>query len=202
MEFTTDQISKFENYEKLLIQYNEEFGLLGPREIDKIMNRHIYNSLNLLIKINELVSKKESNTIVDIGSGAGLPGIPLAIALPNFNLMLVEPKQKRVKFLNIVIDELGLNNVNIVQKSIQEIKIKPEFITARAVATLSKLLQISKHLWTKNTIGLFLKGDRANDEIQEAKDILDKQKLNANIENIVIDKEYEGSTIIQVKTKG
>jgi 16S rRNA (guanine527-N7)-methyltransferase len=197
-KFTYDNINymNFEQYEQLLIQHNDEFGLLGPKELDKIYNRHIYNSLNLLPLID-----KSTKTIVDIGSGAGLPGIPLAIALPDIRFILVEPKLKRVKFLELVKQELKLTNVEIVKKSIQEVKVKPDIITSRAVASLDKLLEISKHLWSKDTTALFLKGEKATEEIEEASDRLFKMRLGAKVEEEQFSKEFDKSIIIKICPK-
>ena len=130
-------------------------GLIGPREGERIWERHILNCLPVTTLIPEGAS------VADIGSGAGLPGIVIAIARPDLAVTLIEPLQRRVDFLNEVAAKLP--NVTVIRGKAESVKGKKfDFVTARAVAPLEKLIEISKHL--APTL-LALKGESAAAEM-------------------------------------
>ncbi|MDP4746384.1 MAG: 16S rRNA (guanine(527)-N(7))-methyltransferase RsmG [Candidatus Nanopelagicales bacterium] len=137
-------------------------GLLGPREIDRIWDRHILNCAAL----NELIPQAKS--IIDIGSGAGLPGIVLAIMNPSTHVILVEPMQRRTDFLNDVKKQLNLENVEIIRGRAENQKIQAQVVTSRAVAPLNKLLAWSLPLVEKGGKVLAIKGEKAQSELEEA----------------------------------
>ena len=144
---------------ELLASEGIKRGLIGPREGDRIWERHILNCLPVTTLI------PEGATVADIGSGAGLPGIVIAIARPDLTVTLIEPLARRVDFLNEVAAKLP--NVTVVRGKAENIKGKRfDFVTARAVAPLAKLVEISKHL--APTL-LALKGESAKEEMQGIK---------------------------------
>ena len=129
-------------------------GLIGPREGERIWERHILNCLPVTTLIPEGAS------VADIGSGAGLPGIVIAIARPDLTVTLIEPLQRRVDFLTEV--AAGLKNVKVIRGKAESVKGRFDFVTARAVAPLAKLVEISKDL--APTL-LALKGESAKEEM-------------------------------------
>lgn len=133
-----------------------ERGLIGPREGEKIWERHIFNSLPVISLI------PEGSSVIDIGSGAGLPGIPIALARPDLRLTLIEPLQRRVDFLNEAVSGL---DIAVLRGRAQDFKVKADFVTARAVAPLAKLKEISWHLVKKGGALLAIKGENARDEV-------------------------------------
>lgn len=133
-----------------------ERGLIGPREGEKIWERHIFNSLPVISLI------PEGSSVIDIGSGAGLPGIPIALARPDLEVTLIEPLQRRVDFLNEAVAGMG---ITVLRGRAQDFKIKADFVTARAVAPLEKLKSISWHLVKKGGALLAIKGESAADEV-------------------------------------
>ena len=149
-------------YAQILGQEAVLQGLLGPREIDRIWDRHILNCAAL----NELIPQVKS--IIDIGSGAGLPGIVLAIMNPSTHVILVEPMQRRTDFLNDVKKQLNLENVEIIRGRAENQKIQAQVVTSRAVAPLNKLLAWSLPLVEKGGKVLAIKGDKAQSELEEA----------------------------------
>ena len=149
-------------YAQILGQEAVLQGLLGPREIDRIWDRHILNCAAL----NDLIPQAKS--VIDIGSGAGLPGIVLAIMNPSTHVILVEPMQRRTDFLNDVKKQLNLENVEIIRGRAENQKIQAQVVTSRAVAPLNKLLAWSLPLVEKGGKVLAIKGEKAQSELEEA----------------------------------
>jgi 16S rRNA (guanine527-N7)-methyltransferase len=153
-------------YTERLAADSETFGLLGPRELPRIWGRHVINSALLV----ELVAS--GSKVADIGSGAGLPGIPMAIAKPDATFTLIEPMERRSGWLQNVVDDLGLKNVEVLRARAEEVE-RTDFdiATARAVAALDKLLKLLTPLirGSNQKTVLAMKGSRAPVEILEAK---------------------------------
>lgn len=147
--------AEIRRYAEFLATAGIERGLIGPREGEKIWDRHIFNSLPVISLI------PEGSSVIDIGSGAGLPGIPIALARPDLNVTLIEPLQRRVDFLNEAVAELG---ITLLRGRAQDFKMKADFVTARAVAPLEKLKTMSWHLVKKGGALLAIKGESAADE--------------------------------------
>jgi 16S rRNA (guanine527-N7)-methyltransferase len=149
-----------------------ERGLLGPREVDRIWDRHIANCavVEELIPVN--------SKVFDIGSGAGLPGLVLAIVRPDITVGLIEPLMRRSEFLSEVVADLGLTEqVTVIRGRAEELKgLTAPVVTARAVAPLGKLLTWSLPLTTKGGQILAMKGSSAATEITNAKEILNGRK--------------------------
>jgi 16S rRNA (guanine527-N7)-methyltransferase len=168
------QIGLARQYAQKLANDSDELGLLGPRELDKIWSRHILNSA----VVAELVRPGE--LVADVGSGAGLPGIPMAIAAPDTDFVLIEPMDRRASWLQEVVDELGLENVEVVRARAEEVEAKQfDVVTARAVAALDKLLRLCVPLLKPAGRVIALKGSKAPEEILEAKKLQKKLKIES-----------------------
>jgi len=154
-----DQIQAFA---QILVTKGIERGLIGPKEGDRIWERHIANSIPVTTLIPQGVR------VVDIGSGAGLPGIVIALARPDLKMTLVEPLQRRVDFLTEVVAELNLP-IEVVRGRAEVVKKQFEVVTARAVAPLEKLIQISWHMIPKGGALLAIKGESAATELAATK---------------------------------
>ena len=149
-------------YGRILATTAVERGLIGPREVDRIWDRHIFNSLPLITLM------PKGATVIDIGSGAGLPGIVLGLARPDLQITLLEPLERRANFLSEVITQLGLTNLEVVRGRAEQHKSRYQIVTARAVAPLPKLMQISWRLIAPGGKLLALKGESAESELATA----------------------------------
>jgi 16S rRNA (guanine527-N7)-methyltransferase len=160
--YFSERAEEISRYAEILATWGIERGLVGPREGDRIWERHIANCLPVTTLI------KEGASLLDIGSGAGLPGIVIALARPDLRVTLLEPLQRRVDFLNEVIEELGLET-NVIRGRAEGLKGSFSAVTARAVAPLPKLLTISWHLVAPGGSVLAMKGEGAAEELAQAK---------------------------------
>lgn len=159
-----------QRYAQILAGAGVERGLLGPREVDRLWDRHILNSA----AVAELLDPEER--IADIGSGAGLPGIPLALARPDLRLTLIEPLLRRSDFLREVVDDLGLE-ITIVRGRAEDRSVRQQVgemdaVVSRAVASLDKLTKWSMPLLRRDGRMVAIKGERAEEEIQEHRRVM------------------------------
>ncbi len=156
-------LARVVRYAELLVVHGVERGLIGPREVGRLWDRHLLNS----VVIGELVP--QSARVIDLGSGAGLPGVPLAIARPDLDITLLEPMARRVEWLEHVTTTLGLG-VTVVRGRAEESTIKhrlggADVVTARAVAPLAKLCEWSLPLLRRGGSLVAVKGASATDEV-------------------------------------
>jgi len=154
--------AEISEYAQLLVGPGIKRGLIGPKEADRIWERHIANC----IPITTLIPK--GVRVVDIGSGAGLPGVVIALARPDLKVSLVEPLARRVDFLTEVVNTLKLP-IEVFRGRAESVKKQFEVVTARAVAPLDKLIQISWHMIPKGGSLLAIKGESAQAEIDKTR---------------------------------
>jgi 16S rRNA (guanine527-N7)-methyltransferase len=160
-----------QRYAEVLATDGVERGLLGPREVGRIWDRHLLNSA----AIAELLEPEAR--VVDIGSGAGLPGLPLAIARPDLRVVLLEPLLRRSDFLRDVVHELGLE-VEVVRGRAEEPSVRDRLAgsdaaVSRAVAALDKLTKWSMPLLKQDGQMVAIKGERAPDEVREHRRVME-----------------------------
>lgn len=157
-----------ERYARLLAGPGVTRGLLGPREVPRLWTRHLLNSA----AIADLVPRP--STLIDLGSGAGLPGIVLALLLPDVTVTLVERMQRRSIFLTECIEELSLGNARVCQATAEELagKVAADVVTARAVAPLDRLAGLAAGLVRPGGLILAIKGATADEEVARARPVL------------------------------
>ncbi len=155
-----ERIQQIHTYAEFLASAGIERGLIGPREGDRIWDRHIFNCL----PVTQLLPQGAS--LFDIGSGAGLPGIVIALARPDLKVTLIEPLERRVEFLKEA--TVGLE-IEVIRGRAQDVKKSADFVTARAVAPLEKLKKISWHMVKTGGALLAMKGESAAAEMEGVK---------------------------------
>ncbi len=162
------------NYKELVLEWNKKFNLTAITEDEEFNIKHLYDCL-LLLKADEI---KNAKTIVDVGTGAGFPGIVLAICLPNIEFTLVDSVNKKVRFLDIVVEELNLKNVKTIHGRSEELardeKYRDNFdvCVSRAVASLDTLSEYCLPLVKKDGYFISMKGSKAEEELNQAEDAI------------------------------
>ncbi len=157
-----ETFAKLERYVRLLGEEAAQQNLVSRTSLEAVWDRHILDSAQL-VRLQPVMSA----SWLDIGSGAGLPGIVLA-CITGSRVNMVEPRKRRADFLHRVVEELALT-ATVTCSKIERVTGKFETITARAVAPLAKLLELSSHLSTGKTVWILPKGRSATDELAEAK---------------------------------
>ncbi len=173
---------KFYKYTNMLLEWNEKINLTAITEISDIILKHYIDSLT----INKYI--KEQNTIIDIGTGAGFPGIPLKIVNPNNKFILVDSLNKRINFLKEVEKELNLQDIEMIHSRVEDLaKIKEyrekiDLAVSRAVANLSTLLEYMLPFVKENGLCICMKGPNITQEVEDSKKAI--EILGGKIEKI------------------
>ncbi|MEN6294815.1 MAG: 16S rRNA (guanine(527)-N(7))-methyltransferase RsmG [Chloroherpetonaceae bacterium] len=169
-----EQISTIERYCDELKYWNEKVNLISRKDIDHILDRHILHSLTIL----KYVSIFDNANCLDIGTGGGLPGIPLKIAKTTINLSMIDSIAKKVNITRQIVEKLGIGNVRVINDRTENLALKKEylhnfdFIFARGVASADKITEWSIPLLKRKGKIILLKGGDLSEEIKIAKQIM------------------------------
>lgn len=153
-------VERLLDYQALLARWNATYNLTAIRDPAEMISRHLVDSLAILPYV-------QGSSLADLGTGPGLPGIPLAIAAPERQVLLVDSNGKKVRFLREAIRSLKLENVRAVQSRVEEVEGQYDCITARAFASLRDMLDWGGHLLTKDGTWLAMKGKHPDDELAD-----------------------------------
>lgn len=196
---TNNQLEQLEKYYEMLVEYNKVMNLTGITDHDQVFLKHFYDSLTL----SKIIDLTQEETLCDIGTGAGFPGLVIKICFPNLKVVLLDSLNKRTKFLSDVINELKLDNIEVVHTRAEEYALKNrnkfDVTTARAVAHLSTLLEYSIPMTKQNKYFIALKAN-VDGEIKEIDNAL--KCLNTKIEEKIefnLPVENSNRTIIKFK---
>ena len=180
--FDPGDVQRLGRYLALLLDANRSFNLTTVTDPDEAWTRHIFDSLTLL----PFIAAAGARAVIDIGSGGGLPGVPLALVTPDVRLTLLEATGKKARFLETVADELGMPNVSVICERAETLgrdrvghREKYDVVTARAVGRLPVLLELSVPLARIGGHVLAIKGGKAQEEIEASKEAL--YRLHAHI---------------------
>ncbi|MBM7824447.1 16S rRNA (guanine527-N7)-methyltransferase [Arcanobacterium pluranimalium] len=194
--FGADVWAKLLLFAKLLEDEGQLRGLVGPREMARLWDRHILNSL----PICEYLDKNSS--LSDVGSGAGFPGVVIAVVRPDVKVYLIETMERRVDWLRYVVEKLELRNVEIIHSRAEELvgKHATDYVTARAVAALKKLIPWTLPLTKPGGSLLALKGGKAEQEIDDAIPYLKKYKVKwADVHDVPVWGCDEGTRVVELR---
>lgn len=186
IEISDNQLEKFDKYMQLLLEWNEKINLTAIIEPDEVKIKHFLDSLTVLEYIND------EDKVIDIGTGAGFPGIPLKIMKPDAKITLLDSLNKRINFLNLVIEELGLKNIEAIHGRAEEFarnklyREKYDVAVSRAVANLSTLTEYMLPFVKVGGRCICMKGANLKEELDKAKNAI--QELGGKIE--IIDNFY------------
>ncbi|MDH5472090.1 MAG: 16S rRNA (guanine(527)-N(7))-methyltransferase RsmG [Gammaproteobacteria bacterium] len=153
LEISADTRQAMLKYLQLMQKWNKAYNLTAIRDLDQMVIRHLLDSLAVLPYIN-------ATPVLDVGTGAGLPGIPLALAQPEKQFFLLDSNGKKTRFLTQVKIELGIENIEVIHSRVEDFKpdVKFEIIICRAFAALNTILERTQHLVTSTTRILAMKG--------------------------------------------
>lgn len=195
----SDAWPKVEQFAALLVAEGELRGLIGPRELPRLWTRHLLNSSAVAPFVPEGVR------FADVGSGAGFPGVVVAIMRPDLDVYLIEPMERRTTWLEDVTRELSLANVTVVRARAEELHGAASYdvVSARAVAALKKLVPWVAPLIAPGGRLVALKGERAALEVTEAEKVLRKHKLrDTSVQEVVVPGTDEPTRIVTAERVG
>lgn len=170
IEVSDEQLKQFERYYEVLVEWNEKMNLTGITEREQVYIKHFYDSISLAFH----VPMGEMRSMADIGSGAGFPGIPLKICYPHLQLTIVDSLNKRIQFLQHVVNEIGLSQVRLLHGRAEDLGRQEELrdafdlVTARAVARMAVLNEFCLPFAKPGGLFVAMKGSDPKDEVKEA----------------------------------
>lgn len=169
-EFLGEGYGKITAFAEALAAEGVLRGLIGPRELPRLWERHLLNSAALLPYL------PATGTVIDVGSGAGLPGLVIACARPELEVVLVEPMERRATWLREMAETLELDTVLVVQRRAEDVhgELEADVVTARAVAALDRLMTWCFPLVRLGGSLLAMKGSRAQDEVDDAAPLIER----------------------------
>ena len=172
-DLTNHQLSQFAKLELLYKDWNSKINVISRKDIDELYLRHVLHSLS----IAKLISFKDGTSILDVGTGGGFPGIPLAILFPNCRFHLVDSIQKKITVVNNVVKELDLKNVKTSCSRVEAISEKYDFVVSRAVTNMMDFVSWIKFNINKKSFNdfkngvIYLKGGDLEDELKSFKNV-------------------------------
>lgn len=184
LNVTDRQVDQLLDFIKLIEKWNKAYNLTAIRDKEEMARLHILDSLAIIPHI-------EGRRIVDIGTGAGLPGIPLAICLPEIHFTLLDSNAKKTRFVQQVVLELKLKNVDVIHSRVENYRPEPGYdaVLTRAFAALPDIVKLTAHLLNKNGVLLAMKGQNLDEElagISAKKSVISLSVPGADVERCLV----------------
>lgn len=197
INITNKQLIKLEKFYHLMIEWNKKINLTRITEEKEVYLKHFYDSLTL----NKVIDLKKIKTLCDIGTGAGFPGIVLKIIFPNIKITLIDSLQKRVNYLNEIIKELELENIEAIHTRGENYQGEFEVVTSRAVANIEKLVNYTMHLVSKNGVFIAMKGNLESELNQQVRKKIERKYIIKKQEEFILPKEGSRRTLLILKNR-
>lgn len=194
---TSYQQEQLKKIYHLLISWNEKINLTRITSENEVYLKHFYDSLT----ITKVIDLNKVNTLCDVGTGAGFPGIVLKIVYPNLKITLVDALQKRVNYLNEIIKELDLSDIVAIHSRGEDLKEKYDVVTARAVANITKLLNYTMHLVEENGVFIAMKGNITEELTPAVQKAISKKYSIEKIEEFYLPYENSQRSLVVIKNK-
>ena len=192
-----DQLQKLDLFYKLLVEWNNKINLTRIINEEDVYLKHYYDSLTIV----KAIDLNKMNTLCDVGTGAGFPGIVLKIVFPHLKIKLIDSLLKRVNYLNCIIKELKLDNIEAIHSRGEDHKGKYDVVTSRAVANIEKLVNYTMHLVDKNGVFVAMKGDIDNELTESIQNKLEKKYIIEDIIRFKLPIEDSNRSLIIMKNK-
>ncbi len=194
---SNEQLNKLDLFYKLLVEWNNKINLTRIIEEDEVYLKHYYDSLTIV----KAIDLTKVDTLCDVGSGAGFPGIVLKIVFPNLKITLIDSLQKRVNYLNEIIKKLELDNIKAIHTRGEDYKETFDIVTSRAVANIEKLVKFTMHLVNKNGVFVAMKGDIDKELTKEVEIKINKKYKIEKIIRFNLPKEDSIRSLVIIKNK-
>jgi len=197
IDITLEQLSKLDSFYHLMLEWNERINLTRITEEEDVYLKHFYDSLT----ITKVVDLNKINTLCDVGTGAGFPGIVLKIMYPNLKITLIDSLQKRVNYLKEVIKKLDLKEIEAIHVRGEDYQGKFDVVTSRAVANIEKLVNYTMHLVSKDGIFVAMKGNIDEELTSTVKEKISHKYNIIRIEQFILPIENSNRSLIVLKNK-
>lgn len=192
---TEEQLSQLDKFYHLMLEWNEKINLTRITAEKEVYLKHFYDSLTL----NKVIDLKTVNTLCDVGTGAGFPGVVLKIVFPNLRITLIDSLLKRVNYLNEIIKELKLQDIETIHSRGEEYKGEFDVVTSRAVANIEKLVDYTMHLVSKNGVFVAMKGNIDKELTESVAKKLNKKYRIIKIEKFTLPIENSERSLVVIK---
>ena len=192
---TEEQLSQLDKFYHLMLEWNEKINLTRITAEKEVYLKHFYDSLTL----NKVIDLKNVNTLCDVGTGAGFPGVVLKIVFPNLRITLIDSLLKRANYLNEIIKELKLQDIEAIHSRGEDYKGEFDVVTSRAVANIEKLVDYTMHLVSKNGVFVAMKGNIDKELTESVAKKLNKKYRIIKIEKFTLPIENSERSLVVIK---
>ena len=197
IEINEEKLNKLEKFYELLIDWNNKINLTRIVEKEEVYLKHFYDSLTIVKEVD----LNQVETLCDVGTGAGFPGIVLKIFYPHLKITLVDSLLKRVNYLNTIIKDLELNDIVAIHARGEDVKEKFDIVTSRAVANIEKLVVYTMHLVNKTGRLVALKGDIEKELTDDVKRKLERKYIIEKINKFELPIENSKRSLVILRNK-
>ena len=192
-----EKLNNLEQYYNLLVEWNNKINITTIIEKEDVYLKHFYDSLTLV----KAIDLNNINTMCDVGTGGGFPGLVVKIIFPHIKMTLIDSKNKKLIFLQDVINKLNLKDIVVIHTRAEEYNNKFDLVTSRAVARIDKLVKYTMHLVNKNGIFVAMKGNIEEELTKSIQKDIEKKYIIENIIKFKLIKENSDRSLVIIKNK-